>query len=97
VLDGMYRCGADGLPSFIEACALSDDELHALLQTIITRLMKMLTRHHVLAVVDDHQRLAPRQGRDQAVFERGRARTRGVAQHQRRRRWPRWQPAAARR
>lgn len=32
VLDGVYRCGADGLPTFIEATSLTDDELHALLQ-----------------------------------------------------------------
>ena len=44
VLDGVYRCGADGVPVFVEAGAPSDDELHALLHTVITRLMKMLTR-----------------------------------------------------
>ena len=48
VLDGVYRCGADGLPWFIEVGAPSDDELHALLQTVIARLMKMLTRRGVL-------------------------------------------------
>ena len=48
VLDGVYRCGADGAPSFVEANAPSDDELHALLQTVITRLMKMLARRGVL-------------------------------------------------
>ena len=48
VLDGVYRCGADGVPTFVEAGAPSDDELHALLHTVITRLMKMLTRHGVL-------------------------------------------------
>ena len=36
VLDGVYRCGADGVPVFVEASAPSDDELHALLQTVIT-------------------------------------------------------------
>ncbi len=44
----MYRCGADGLALFVEACAPTEDELHALLQTVITRLMKMLTRRGVL-------------------------------------------------
>nr|WP_234413882.1 transposase [Ideonella sp. A 288] len=44
----MYRCGADGAPTFIEAAAPTDDELHALLQTAITRLMEMLTRRGVL-------------------------------------------------
>jgi hypothetical protein len=48
VLDGVYRCGADGSPAFIEADAPTDDELHALLQTVIVRLMKMLTRRGVL-------------------------------------------------
>ncbi len=48
VLDGVYRCGGDGVPVFVEAVAPSDDELHALLQTVIARLMKMLTRRGVL-------------------------------------------------
>jgi hypothetical protein len=48
VLDGVYRCDADGLPSFIEVSAPSDDESHALLQTVIARLMKLLTRRGVL-------------------------------------------------
>jgi hypothetical protein len=48
VLDGVYRCGADGAPTFVETEAPTDDELHALRQTVITRLMKMLTRRGVL-------------------------------------------------
>ena len=48
VLDGAYRCDADGVPGFIEARAPTDDELDALLHTIIARLMKMLTRRGVL-------------------------------------------------
>ncbi len=48
MLDGVYRCGADGVPVFVEAVAPSDDELHALLHTVIARLMKMLTRRGVL-------------------------------------------------
>jgi hypothetical protein len=48
VLDGVYRCDADGVPTFVEAVAPTDDELHALLQTVIGRLMKMLTRRGVL-------------------------------------------------
>lgn len=48
VLDRVYRCGADGAPTFVETEAPTDDELHALLQTDITRLMKMLTRRGVL-------------------------------------------------
>ncbi len=35
-------------PAFVEVDAPSDDELHALLQSVITRLMKMLTRRGVL-------------------------------------------------
>jgi len=50
VLDGVYRCGADGAPAFVEAAAPTDDDLHALLQTVIARLMKMLTRRGVLVV-----------------------------------------------
>jgi hypothetical protein len=44
----VYRCGPDGAPTFVEAGAPTDDELHALLQTVITRLMKMLTHRGVL-------------------------------------------------
>jgi hypothetical protein len=44
VLDGVYCCGADGVPAFVELGAPTDDELHALLQTIMARLMKLLTR-----------------------------------------------------
>jgi hypothetical protein len=36
------------VPLFAEAGAPSGDELHALLHTVITRLMKMLTRRGVL-------------------------------------------------
>jgi hypothetical protein len=48
LLDGVYRCGADGVPEFVEAGSPTDDEVHALLQAIIARLMKMLTRRGVL-------------------------------------------------
>ena len=48
LLDGVYRCGADGVPTFAKVGGPTDDELHALLQTVMTRLMKMLTRHGVL-------------------------------------------------
>ena len=48
VLDGVYRRGADGAPAFVEAGTHTDDELHALMQTVIARLMKMLTRRGVL-------------------------------------------------
>jgi len=48
VLDGVYRYGTDDAPAFVEVNAPTDDELHALLQTIIAWLMKMLTRRGVL-------------------------------------------------
>ena len=44
----MYRCGPDGVLTFMEASARTDDQLHALLHTLIARLMKMLTRRGVL-------------------------------------------------
>jgi hypothetical protein len=48
LLDGVYRCGADGVPQFVEVGSPTDDEVHALLQSLIARLMKMLTRRGVL-------------------------------------------------
>ena len=48
VLDGVYRSDAEGEPEFIEAAAPTEEALHALLHTIIARLMKMLTRRAVL-------------------------------------------------
>lgn len=48
VLDGAYRCDADGVPALVEADVPTDDELHAVLQAVSTRLMKMLTRRRVL-------------------------------------------------
>ncbi|MCE2907346.1 MAG: hypothetical protein LW712_00715 [Burkholderiaceae bacterium] len=44
----MSHSGADGPPAFIEADAPTDNELHVLLQTVIARLMQMLTRQGVL-------------------------------------------------
>lgn len=43
VLDGVYCCDADGSPAFIEADAPTDDELHALLQTVIARQAAAIT------------------------------------------------------
>ena len=40
LLDGMYGCGADDVPVFVYAGAPSDDELHALLHTVIARLIR---------------------------------------------------------
>jgi hypothetical protein len=47
-LDGVFRCGAVGVPTLVEVGAPTDDELHARLQTVITRLMKMLACRGVL-------------------------------------------------
>jgi hypothetical protein len=48
LLDGVYRRGADGVPQFVEVGSPTDDEVHELLQIIIARLMKLLTRRGVL-------------------------------------------------
>jgi hypothetical protein len=47
VLDGVYRCGADGVPAFVEVRVPAADELHALLRTLVARLMKLLMRRGV--------------------------------------------------
>ena len=47
MLDGVYRCGADGAPAFVEADASTDDALRALLQTVIARRTKMLAHRGV--------------------------------------------------
>jgi hypothetical protein len=43
-----------GVPEFVEVNAPTDDELHALLQNVIVRLMKLLARRGVL-VQDEGQ------------------------------------------
>jgi Putative transposase len=48
VLDGVYRAGGDGVPTFIEVAASTDDKLHTPLQTLIARMMKLPTRRAVL-------------------------------------------------
>ncbi len=48
VLDGVYRCGTDGTPEFVEAPAPTEEALQAVLHKIITRLMGLLTRRGVL-------------------------------------------------
>lgn len=48
VLDDVYRCDAEGMPSFIDVGAPGDKGLLALLQTVIARLMKVLTRRDVV-------------------------------------------------
>jgi hypothetical protein len=41
VLHGMYRRGAGGALTFVEADPSPEDELHALLQSVVTRPMKL--------------------------------------------------------
>ena len=48
VLDGVYRRGIDGAPEFVEVPQPTDEALLAVLQKIITRVMKLLTRRGVL-------------------------------------------------
>jgi hypothetical protein len=48
VLDGVYRRSAEGAPEFVEAPALTDEVLLAVLHKIITRTMKMHTRRGFL-------------------------------------------------
>jgi len=38
VLDGVYRCGADGAPLFVEASAPTDEALQAMLHKITNRM-----------------------------------------------------------
>jgi len=48
VLDGVYRCDAEGESVFVEVPAPTDEALQAVLHKVITRLMKLLTRRGVL-------------------------------------------------
>ena len=61
VLDGVYRCGTEGTPEFVEVPSPTDGALQAVLHKIITRMMKLLTRRGVLVeeegstyVADNH-------------------------------------------
>jgi hypothetical protein len=49
--DGVYRRGADGGPEFFGAGSPTGDEVHALLQSLFARPMKMFTR--CAALVED--------------------------------------------
>jgi hypothetical protein len=44
VLDGVYRRGIEGTPEFVEAPAPTEEALQVVLQKVITRTMKLLTR-----------------------------------------------------
>ncbi|MEZ5659717.1 MAG: transposase [Burkholderiaceae bacterium] len=48
VLDGVYRCEGEGEPQFVAVAAPTDEELAGLLQTMISRILRMLTRRRVL-------------------------------------------------
>lgn len=48
VLDGVYRCDDDSEPQFVAAAPPTDEELARLLQTMISRMLRMLTRRGVL-------------------------------------------------
>jgi hypothetical protein len=48
MLDGVYRCSADGTPAFVDVSAPTEDELHALPQVVIARIIKMPTHRGVL-------------------------------------------------
>jgi hypothetical protein len=47
-LDGVYRCGAEGKPVFVEVPAPTDEALQTVLHKIITRMMKLLIGKEVL-------------------------------------------------
>jgi hypothetical protein len=44
LLDGVYRCGADGVPQFVEVGSPTDDEVHALLQRNATPVRRLRDR-----------------------------------------------------
>ena len=48
VVGGVYQCGVDGVPVFGRVGAPASDELHALVQAIVTRLMGLFTLHGLL-------------------------------------------------
>ena len=62
VLDGVYRCGTEGAPEFVEVPAPTDETLQAVLHKIITRMMKLLTRRGVLVEEDGSTYMADDDG-----------------------------------
>jgi len=70
VLDGVYR-RTDGEPVFVQADSPTDEDLQALLQRIITRLMKLLTRRSVL--VEEEEEGSSYLIETEAVWDEGRA------------------------
>jgi hypothetical protein len=65
VLGGVDRSHADRVPEFIEAAARTEEALHALLQTVIARLMKLLTCRGVLVEDDGQSYLAESDAEDE--------------------------------
>ena len=62
VLDGVYRCGTEGTPDFVEVPAPTDEALQAVLHQIITRTMKLLSRRGVLVEEQGQAYLADNHG-----------------------------------
>ena len=62
VLDGVYRCGKDGTPEFVEVPQPTDEALQAVLHKIITCMMKLLTRRGVLVEEEGSTYMADNDG-----------------------------------
>ena len=62
VLDGVYRCGTEGTPEFVEVPAPTDEALQAVLHKIITRMMKLLTRRGVVVEEEGSTYIADNDG-----------------------------------
>ena len=60
VLDGVYRRSTAGEPAFVEVPAPTDEAMQAVLQKIISRMMKLLTRRGVLVYIGLQARAPPR-------------------------------------
>ena len=62
VLDGVYRRSAEAEPAFVEAPTPTDEALQAVLQKIIKRTMKLLTRRGVLVEEEGSTYMADNDG-----------------------------------
>ena len=62
LLDGVYRCGADGAPVFVETSAPTDEALQAVLHKIITHRMRLLTLRGVLVEEEGSTPMADSEG-----------------------------------
>ena len=52
MLNGMYRHGTDDPLAFVEVDALTEDKLHALLQTVIAPFLEMVTRRRHVTIYE---------------------------------------------